>query len=144
MMGVNRVTLLGNVGQDPVVRAMPSGTSVANISLATGERWTDKQTGEKREATEWHRIVFFDRLAEIVSQYVKKGAPIYVEGKIRTRKYTDKSGVERYATEIVGDQLRLLGGGRGDDKPAETASPAPAAQAAPATGQADFDDDIPF
>ena len=109
MASVNKVTILGNVGQDPEVRYLPSGDAVANISVATTEKWKDKQSGEAREATEWHRISFFGRLAEIVGEYVRKGSPVYVEGSIHTRKYQDKDGTDRYATEIKGASLQLLG-----------------------------------
>jgi single-strand DNA-binding protein len=109
MASVNKIILVGNVGKDPEIRYLPSGQAVANISLATTDRWKDKQTGEAKEHTEWHRINFFDRLAEVVGDYVKKGSPIYVEGSLRTRKYTDKDGIERQITEVRADVMQLLG-----------------------------------
>src|ERR1700753_68520 len=108
--GVNKVILIGNLGADPETRAMPSGASVANLRLATSESWRDKQTGEQQERTEWHRVVLFGRLAEIATEYLRKGSQVYIEGSIRTRKWQDKQGVERYSTEIVGNELQMLGG----------------------------------
>lgn len=164
-MAVNKVILVGNLGRDPEVRAFPSGGQVANTTLATTERWKDRATGEMREHTEWHRLVFNDRLAEIVAQYLRKGSQIYVEGSIRTRKWTDQSGQERTTTEIRVDQMQMLGsrnatasGGDdgGYDAPrraapaAAPARPAPAPRAAapapqpPADDLGDMDDDIPF
>jgi single-strand DNA-binding protein len=109
MASLNRVTLIGNLGATPETRYMPDGTPTATISLATTEVWKDKQSGEKKEKTEWHRIVFFQGLADVVSEYLKKGSQIYVEGKLRTRKWMDKEGVERYTTEIVGKDFKMLG-----------------------------------
>ncbi|MEN9539699.1 MAG: single-stranded DNA-binding protein [Pseudomonadota bacterium] len=162
MASVNKVIIVGNLGRDPEVRTFPSGDRVANVTVATTDKWRDKQTSEMREATEWHRIVFNGRLAEIVEQYLKKGAQIYVEGSLRTRKWTDKDGIEKYTTEIRADQMQMLGGrqgaggGGGDDGGYNRPAPAsrPAAQA-PAQGAArpsaksgsgfdDMDDDIPF
>ena len=111
--GVNKVVLIGRLGKDPEVRYMPSGVAVANITLATSEQWKDKQTGEKQERTEWHRVVFFNRLAEIVGEYLKKGAQIYVEGRLQTRKWQGQDGADRYTTEIVAAEMQMLGG-RGD------------------------------
>lgn len=108
MAGVNKVIIVGNLGNDPEVRTMPNGEQVANISVATSESWTDKNTGEKRENTEWHRIVFYRRQAEICGQYLKKGSKVYVEGKLKTRKWQDQNGQERYTTEIQGDVLQML------------------------------------
>lgn len=108
MAGVNRVIILGNLGNDPEIRTMPNGDQVANLSVATSESWTDKQTGEKREQTEWHRIIFFRRQAEICTQYLKKGSKIYLEGKLKTRKWQDQNGQDRYTTEIYGDNLQML------------------------------------
>lgn len=108
--GVNKVILIGNLGSDPEVRYMPQGGAVANITMATSESWTDKQTNEKKEQTEWHRVVFYGKLAEIVGEYTRKGSKIYVEGKLRTRKWQDQQGVERYTTEIIGNELQLLDG----------------------------------
>ncbi|WP_354676594.1 single-stranded DNA-binding protein [Cupriavidus plantarum] len=110
MASVNKVILVGNLGADPEVRYMPSGDAVANIRLATTDRYKDKQSGEFKEATEWHRIAFFGKLAEIVGQYLKKGSSVYIEGRIRTRKWQDQSGQDRYSTEIVADQMQMLGG----------------------------------
>lgn len=165
MASVNKVILLGNLGRDPEVRYMPSGDPIANVTIATSSRYKNK-AGEMVEETEWHRVVFFNRLAEIVSQYLKKGNPVYVEGRIKTRKYTDKDGIEKYSTEIVANEMQLLGGreGRGEPGPggddggysraapaprpsAPASRPAPAATAAPArpaSGFDDMDDDIPF
>ena len=144
--GVNKVILVGNLGKDPEVRYMPSGSAVANVTLATSESWKDKQSGEKQERTEWHNIAFFGRLAEIAGEYLKKGSQIYVEGRLRTRKWQDKSGNDRYTTEIVANEMQMLGGRGGTS--ASTGAPPPA-MAAPSAGGADsgvaeFDDDIPF
>jgi len=157
MASVNKVILVGNLGADPETRYMPSGDAIANIRLATTFRWKDKQSGENKEETEWHRIVFRGRLAEIAGEYLKKGSPCYVEGRIRTRKWQDKEGQDRYTTEIMADAMQLLGSraGAGEPvtarEPAESASggaakPAAAAAAkkAPAGGVGDMDDDIPF
>lgn len=150
--GVNKVILIGNLGKDPEVRYMPSGSAVANVTLATSEQWKDKQTGEQQERTEWHTIVFFNRLAEIVGEYLKKGSQVYVEGSLRTRKWQDKNGLDRYTTEIVAAEMQMLGGRGGggggggsnsynQDQSAGRASNAPA----PArTSAEEFDDDIPF
>jgi single-strand DNA-binding protein len=138
---LNKVQLIGHLGADPEARAMPSGQSVANVRLATSEKWTDKTTGEKKEKTEWHRVVFFGKLAEIVTQYLRKGALVYVEGRIQTKKWQDKqSGQDRYSTEIIGDEMKMLGGKDG----AKSAAPAAQAPAAASEAQPDFNDDIPF
>jgi len=108
--GVNKVILIGHLGADPETRAMPSGSSVANLRIATTESWRDKQTGEQQERTEWHRVALFGRLAEIATEYLKKGSQVYIEGSLRTRKYQDKQGQERYSTEIVGNEMHMLGG----------------------------------
>lgn len=108
-MSVNRVILLGRLGQDPQVNYTANGSAVANISVATSERWKDKQTGEQREQTEWNRVVFFNRLAEIVGKYLRKGSMVYVEGKLQTKKWTDKNGIDRYQTEIVANEMQMLG-----------------------------------
>jgi single-strand DNA-binding protein len=113
MASVNKVILVGNLGADPESRYLPSGDAVANIRLATTDRYKDKTSGEMKEMTEWHRVSFFGRLAEIVNEYLKKGSSVYIEGRIRTRKYTDQAGVEKYATEIVADQMQMLGGRAG-------------------------------
>ena len=117
MAGVNKVIIIGNLGNDPDMRYMPSGEAVANLSIATSETWTDRNTGEKREKTEWHRVVAFRKLAEIIGQYCKKGSKIYIEGKLQTRKWTDQSGQNRYTTEIIADEMQMLdsrGSGGGD------------------------------
>jgi len=169
MASVNKVIIVGNLGRDPETRYMPSGDAVTNITVATTDRYKDKQSGEMKEATEWHRISFFGKLAEIAGQYLKKGSQVYVEGSLRTRKYTDKDGVEKYATEIRADTMQMLGsrqgmGGGGEEggysressggggysrpaAPAQRPAAAPAARpaAAPApSGFDDMDDDIPF
>jgi len=118
MASVNKVILVGNLGRDPETRTFPSGDQVCNVTLATTDKWKDKQSGEMREATEWHRLVFNGRLAEIAAQYLRKGSQIYVEGQIRTRKYTDKDGVEKYATDIRVDQMQMLGSRQGQGGPA--------------------------
>lgn len=145
MASVNRVTILGNLGRDPETRTFPSGGQVCNIRVATTETWTDKQTKEKREATEWHSIVFSDRLAEVAAQYLKKGSQVYVEGQLRTRKWTDKDGAERYSTEIRADRMQLLGGiPKSVDGEAGQAS---RRSSAPARGDSGFEADdssIPF
>lgn len=113
MRGVNKVIIVGNLGADPETRQFSNGGSVTNISVATSEQWTDKQTGEKREATEWHRISLFNRLGEIAAQYLRKGSQVYIEGSLRTRKWQDQNGQDRYTTEIRADQMQMLGGGSG-------------------------------
>jgi single-strand DNA-binding protein len=143
--GINKVILIGNLGQDPEVRYMPNGNAVANVSVATSESWKDKNSGEMQERTEWHRVVFFRRLAEIVGEYLKKGSKVYVEGRLQTRKWQDQSGNDRYTTEIVADQMQMLdsrggGGGAFDSAPSQSQS-APAPGPGPDEG---FDDDIPF
>jgi single-strand DNA-binding protein len=156
MASVNKVILIGNLGRDPEVRYLPSGDAVANLSVATTEVWKDK-AGEKQEQTEWHRVAFFGRQAEICGEYLRKGSSIYVEGRLQTRKWTDKDGNERYTTEIRGDRMQLLGGrGAGggsaemreppaESAPAESAPrKAPATAGKKATGFDDLDDDIPF
>lgn len=145
---LNQAQIIGHLGKDPEVRYMPSGDAVANFSIATTEKWKDKSTGEQREATEWHRINTFGKLAEIVGQYLKKGSLVYVAGKIVTRKYTDKDGIERYATEIKADSMKMLGGReQGDGAPQQQARPqrpSAAPQGAQGSGFDDMDDDIPF
>src|SRR5262252_8285770 len=153
MASVNKVILVGNLGRDPETRYAPEGGAITNISVATTETWKDKASGEKQERTEWHRVVFFNRLAEIAGEYLKKGSQVYVEGSLRTRKWQDKEGQDRYTTEIVADALQLLGsrGGAGEPmttrEPSESAGSAssqPAAKKAPAGGLSEMDDDIPF
>jgi len=147
--GINKVILIGNLGQDPEVRYMPGGNAVTSITLATSETWRDKQTGEQKERTEWHRVVFMGKLAEVAGQHLKKGAQVYVEGKLQTRKWRDQSGQERYTTEVLVDSftgvLQMLGG-----KPQKAQSQPPARPAAtPSAGQQsneppfDYDDDLP-
>lgn len=111
MSSVNKAIIIGNLGRDPETRYMPNGDAVCNIAVATTESWKDKNSGQKQEATEWHRITFYRKLAEIAGQYLKKGSQVYVEGKLQTRKYTDKDGVEKYSTEIIGDSMQMLGSG---------------------------------
>ncbi len=161
MASVNKVILVGNLGRDPEVRYSPDGAAICNVSIATTSQWKDRNTGEKREETEWHRVVFYNRLAEIAGEYLKKGRSVYIEGRIKTRKYQDKeTGADRYATDIVAEQMQMLGGRDGggmdmggadfgQDAPAprqqRPSQPRPAApQAAPAANLADMDDDIPF
>ena len=171
MASVNKVIIIGNLGKDPEVRYLPSGAAICNIAVATSRQWKDKTSGDKQEETEWHRITFFDRMAEIAGEYLKKGRSVYVEGRLKTRKYTDKDGVEKYATEIVATEMQLLGsreggsgggmGGGGDEMgetarepsraaaprpapPARSAAPAPRAAPKAGTGFDDMDDDIPF
>ncbi|WP_431098769.1 single-stranded DNA-binding protein [Polaromonas aquatica] len=166
MASVNKVIVVGNLGRDPEMRTFPSGDQVANVTIATTDKWKDKQSGEMKEATEWHRVVFNGRLAEIVGQYLRKGSQVYVEGSLRTRKWTDKDGIEKFTTEIRADQMQMLGsrqgmggpggddgGGGGYEAPRQSApARAPAAAAprqAPAASRAasgfdDMDDDIPF
>ncbi len=143
--GVNKVILVGNCGKDPETRYMPSGGAVTSITLATAESWKDKQTGEKQERTEWHNVTFFGRLAEIAGEYLKKGSQVYVEGSLRTEKWQDKQGNDRYTTKIIANEMQMLGGrpgGGGDYAPAQQSQPKPANQPAPVDDS--FDDDIPF
>jgi single-strand DNA-binding protein len=157
---LNKVTLIGNLGADPEVRYMPAGGAVANITVATTFRWKDKQSGERKEKTEWHRVVFFNRLAEIVGEYLRKGSQVYVEGRLQTRKWQDQSGQDRYTTEIVATEMNMLGSRSGGtaplaNSPASNANANPQNSAAPAQQKSapnspppaayeDFDDDIPF
>jgi single-strand DNA-binding protein len=165
--GVNKVILVGNLGADPETRAMPSGTTVANIRIATSESWKDKTSGEQQERTEWHRVALFGRLGEIAAEYLKKGSQVYIEGSIRTRKWQDKEGKERFSTEIVANEMQMLGGrgggggggegmNRGGGRSMGSAPPQDHGQdrgeygepagsgAGPSSGKDDFDDDIPF
>lgn len=144
MASVNKVILVGNLGADPESRFAPSGDEICNISVATTESWKDKQAGEKKEATEWHRVGFYGKLAEIAGQYLKKGSQVYIEGSLRTRKWQDKTGQDRYTTEIRGDVMKMLGGKpEGQQQSAAPRQQAPQRQqTAPPAG--DFDDDIPF
>jgi single-strand DNA-binding protein len=158
--GINKVILVGNLGQDPETRAMPSGKAVTNVRIATSDSWRDKQTGEQKEQTEWHTVVFFDRLAEIAAEYLRKGSQVYIEGRLRTRKWQDKSGNDRYTTEIVANEMQMLGGrGQGGSQSGGQAGGAASTSRGPASTQDDFaqapataggkgdealDDDIPF
>lgn len=152
MRGINKVIIVGHLGNDPEVRQFSNGGSVTNISVATSEQWTDKQSGEKREATEWHRISLFNRLGEIAAQYLKKGSKVYIEGSLRTRKWQDQNGQDRYITEIRADSMQMLGGGSQPLEPAKTRPiEQPAATATNITSggirgvdKPDIDDDIPF
>jgi single-strand DNA-binding protein len=165
MASINKVILVGNLGRDPETRYMPEGGAVTNVSIATTDTWKDKTSGEKKEATEWHRVVFFNRLAEIAGEYLKKGSQVYVEGRLRTRKWQDKEGQDKYTTEIVCDTMQMLGGrqgmgeggGRGAERGGDRGEPAesrggpppegrPAAAGAkkPAGKFDDMEDDIPF
>ena len=154
MASVNKVILIGNLGKDPEVRYAPSGSAICNITVATSRQWKDKTSGEKQEETEWHRVTFFDRLAEVAGEYLKKGKSVYIEGRLKTRKWTDKEGVERYSTDILADEMKMLGSREGGDdagggqRSAPAARPAggkPAAAASKSSsGFADMDDDIPF
>lgn len=165
MASVNKVILIGNLGADPESRFAPSGDAICNVRLATTETWRDKNTGERREATEWHRVSFYGKLAEIAGQYLRKGSQVYIEGSLRTRKWQDQSGQDRYTTEIRADEMKMLGRREGGDAPmrggegnwdagaqsAPARAPAPAPRAQPqaqppaqAGGFGDFDDDIPF
>lgn len=174
MASINKVILIGNLGRDPEVRYSPNGNAMCNVTIATSRNWKDKTSGDKVEETEWHRVVFYDRLAEIAGEYLKKGRSVYVEGRLKTRKWQDKEGKDNYTTEIIADNMQMLGGregggdegggggygrggaerggsdrggsDRGDERPAPTARPAASKPAAPksATGFDDMDDDIPF
>jgi single-strand binding protein len=140
MAGINKVIIVGHLGNDPEMRSMPNGEAVANISVATSEAWTDKNTGERREVTEWHRIVFYRKLAEICGQYLKKGAQVYIEGRLRTRKWQDQNGQDRYTTEIQGDVVQMLGTRSQSADGANNSQPMPQQDASANA----FDDSIPF
>ena len=162
MASVNKVILIGNLGRDPEVRYAPSGSAICNVTIATSRNWKDKTSGERQEETEWHRVVFYDRLAEIAGEYLKKGKSVYIEGRLKTRKWTDKEGAERYTTEIIAQEMTMLGGGEGMGGPGgeeegysrepaarpapapRSAAPAPRPAPKAATGFDDMDDDIPF
>jgi len=156
MASVNKVILVGNLGRDPETRYMPDGAAITNVSVATSFQWNDKASGEKKEETEWHRVVFRGKLAEVAGEYLKKGSQVYVEGRLRTRKWQDKEGQDRYTTEIVGDRMQMLGSrsgsgeprgeARGDAPPTEgkTSEPKAAATKKPAGKFDDLEDDIPF
>ena len=152
--GINKVILVGNLGQDPETRYMPSGGAVTNITLATNESWKDKQTGEQKDRTEWHKVAMFNRLAEIAAEYLRKGSQVYVEGKLRTRKWQDRDGNDRYTTEVIADEMQMLGGrgggggsfssGGGSNGGSGGGSNAPSGGGKSAPPADDFDDDIPF
>jgi len=147
--GINKVILVGHLGKDPEVRYMASGGAVCNVTVATSEAWKDKQTGEQKERTEWHNVVFYNRLAEIAGEYLRKGSQVYVEGRLQTRKWQDKSGNDRYTTEIIASEMQMLGGrggGGSSDFGGSSASAASRSQSAPAPAAVadEFDDDIPF
>lgn len=146
MASVNKVILVGHLGKDPETRYMPNGDQVTNITLATSESWKDKNTGEQKEATEWHRVVFFRRLAEIAGQYLKKGSQVYIEGRLRTRKWQGQDGQDRYTTEIHADEMKMLGKREGGGPPplGDRTTPAPQSAPAPSGGFGDVEDDIPF
>jgi single-strand DNA-binding protein len=159
MASVNKVIIVGNLGRDPEVRYTPNGSAVCNVSVATTRSWKNKESGDKSEETEWHRVVFYDKLAEIAGEYLKKGRSVYVEGRLKTRKWQDKDGVEKYTTEIVATDMQMLGSregmgggaqsedGGGYERAAPAARPAAAAANRPAaksSGFSDMDDDIPF
>jgi len=152
--GVNKVIIVGNLGQDPETRYMPSGSAVTNFTVATNESWKDKQTGEQKDRTEWHRVAMFNRLAEIAAEYLRKGSQVYIEGKLRTRKWQGQDGNDRYTTEIIADEMQMLGGrggggGGGNFGGGSSGGQGGGAQggggsAPPQPGPDDFDDDIPF
>ncbi len=154
--GINKVILVGNLGADPDTRYMPSGKAVTNIRIATSESWKDRQTGDQQERTEWHSIVLYDKLGEIAAEYLRKGSQVYVEGKLRTRKWQDKEGKDRYTTEIIADQMQMLGGrggaaggsggpsGGGERERPQSRQQAPAEDRSPPADDGGFDDDIPF
>lgn len=145
--GINKVILVGNLGQDPEVRYLPSGGAVCSLTLATSESWRDKATGEQKEHTEWHRVVLFGKLAEVAGEYLRKGYQVYIEGQLRTRKWTDQAGVERYTTEVlvgVGGTLQMLGGKREADSQPKQQNSQPQQPKQASEPPMDFDDDIPF
>ena len=146
--GINKAIIVGNLGRDPEVRYTANGNAISNITVATTESWKDKQSGERQEKTEWHRVVFFGRLAEIAGEYLKKGAQVYIEGRLQTRKWEDKSGQERYTTEIVASEMQMLGsrggGAQDDDYSSEARSTKGSSGGSTSSGDPDLDDDIPF
>jgi single-strand DNA-binding protein len=152
--GINKVIIVGNLGSDPETRYMPSGAAVTNFTVATNESWKDKQTGEQKERTEWHRVAMFNRLAEIAAEYLRKGSQVYIEGKLRTRKWQGQDGQDRYTTEIIADEMQMLGGrggsdfgggsGGGSGQGGSRGSKSGGGSAPPQPGPDDFDDDIPF
>jgi len=144
--GINKVIIVGNLGGDPETRYMPSGSAVTNLTVATNESWKDKQTGEQKDRTEWHKVAMFNRLAEIAAEYLRKGSQVYIEGKLRTRKWQDKSGQDRWTTEIIADEMQMLGGrgGGGGSAPMSSSQDSGPPSTPPQSGPDDFDDDIPF
>jgi single-strand DNA-binding protein len=141
--GINKVIIVGNLGADPETRYMPSGSAVTNLSVAPSETWKDKQTGEQQERTEWHKVAMFNRLAEIAAEYLRKGSQVYIEGKLRTRKWQDRDGNDRWTTEIVADEMQMLGG-RGGGGSAPMSSDRGSSGGPPEGPPDDFEDDIPF
>ena len=145
--GINKVILVGNLGGDPETRYMPSGSAVTNITVATNESWKDKQTGEQKDRTEWHKVAMFNRLAEVAAEYLRKGSQVYIEGKLRTRKWQDKNGQDRWTTELIADEMQMLGGrggSGGGSAPMGSSSDSAPSSAPPQPAPDDFDDDIPF
>ena len=147
--GINKVIIVGNLGNDPETRDMPSGSAVTNLTVATNESWKDKATGEQKDRTEWHKVAMFNRLAEIAAEYLRKGSQVYIEGKLRTRKWQDKNGQDRWTTEIIADEMQMLGGrggagGGGGSAPMSSGQDSAPSSAPPQAGPDDFDDDIPF
>lgn len=145
--GINKVIVVGNLGQDPDTRYMPSGAAVTNITVATNETWKDKQTGEQKDRTEWHKVAMFGKLAEIAAEYLRKGSQVYIEGKLRTRKWKDQQGNDRYTTEIIADEMQMLGGrgaGGAGGGGAAPSNDGPPANSPPQASPGEFDDDIPF
>ena len=145
--GVNKVIIVGNLGGDPETRYMPSGAAVTNLTVATNESWKDKQTGEQKERTEWHKVAMFNRLAEIAAEYLRKGSQVYIEGKLRTRKWQDQNGQDRWTTEIIADEMQMLGGRGGAGGGSGSfggGQQGGGGGAPPQPGPDDFDDDIPF
>ncbi len=147
--GINKVIIVGNLGNDPETRYMPSGSAVTNLTVATNESWKDKATGEQKDRTEWHKVAMFNRLAEIAAEYLRKGSQVYIEGKLRTRKWQDKNGQDRWTTEIIADEMQMLGsrggaGGGGGSAPMSSGQGSSPPSAPPQAGPDDFDDDIPF
>jgi single-strand DNA-binding protein len=147
--GINKVIIVGNLGNDPETRYMPSGSAVTNLTVATNESWKDKATGEQKDRTEWHKVAMFNRLAEIAAEYLRKGSQVYIEGKLRTRKWQDKNGQDRWTTEIIADEMQMLGGrggagGGGGSAPTSSGQGSGPPSAPPQAGPDDFDDDIPF
>ncbi|MDH3431158.1 MAG: single-stranded DNA-binding protein [Gammaproteobacteria bacterium] len=143
--GINKVIIVGNLGSDPETRYMPSGSAVTNLTVATNESWKDKQTGEQKDRTEWHKVAMFNRLAEVAAEYLRKGSQVYIEGKLRTRKWQDKNGQDRWTTEIIADEMQMLGGrGGGGSAAMGSSQDSGPSSPPPQAGPDDFDDDIPF